>query len=109
MFVNVTKGNDVSFLAQLVTATGAPVDISDIDIHCDVMDYGGNKIFSPAVVKVSPTEGIFRIRFSREQTSLLTSRKFYLMDILLILPDGRRRNLPRGGIIIKVYEPVTSR
>ncbi|MEM2265228.1 MAG: hypothetical protein QW687_00145 [Candidatus Hadarchaeales archaeon] len=109
MYVNVTKGNDVSFLAQLVTTTGQPVDITDIEIYCDVVEYNGTKVFSAGIQKVSPTDGLFRIIFSRDKTSLLTSRKFYLMDILLVLPDGRRRNLPRGGIVVRVYEPVTSR
>lgn len=109
MFVTITKGNDTSFLAQLVTATGAPVDITPLDIHCDVVDYNGNVVMRGTVVKVSPKEGIFRVLFPSSETSKLTSRKFYLMDILIVLPDGRKRNLPRGGIVVRVYEPVTSR
>jgi hypothetical protein len=105
--ITIVRGNDKDIIVK-VTQRGVPIDLTDIQIFCEVKDEpGGNLLFTATVSKTNPTSGEFQVRFPKAATaSLLPNRKVYF-DFLFVFPDGSEKNFPVPPVSCDVVERVT--
>jgi hypothetical protein len=103
----ITRGNDKDFTVRLVVG-GVPIDIEHIDIACEVKDTpGGNLLFNAIVTKVNPANGVFRVRFPKEETERLAPNSQICFDFRLTFPDGSVKNYPSPPCRAIVVDRVT--
>jgi hypothetical protein len=105
--VLVVRGNDKDFTVK-VTKDGNPVDLTNIEIYCEAKDApNGNLLFVPTITKTNPTQGIFKVRFSKTQTQSLTLNQHFFFDFRFVFPDGTEKNFPIPPFEAVVVERIT--
>jgi len=103
----VTRGSDKDFTVRLVVG-GIPINIEHIDIVCEVKDNpGGELLFNAIVTKVNPANGVFKVRFPKEETAKLAPNSQIYFDFMLTFPDGSVKNYPSPPFRAIVVERVT--
>jgi hypothetical protein len=103
----VTRGNDKDFIVRLVVG-GIPINIEHVDIACEVKDApGGELLFNAVVTKIDPANGVFRVRFPKEETERLAPNRQIYFDFMLTFPDGSVKNYPSPPFRAIVVERVT--
>jgi hypothetical protein len=103
----VTRGSDKDFIVRLVVG-GIPINIEHIDIACEVKDNpGGVLLFNAIVTKVDPANGVFKVRFPKEETARLAPNSQIYFDFMLTFPDGSVKNYPSPPLRAIVVERVT--
>lgn len=83
--LRIVKGNDEEFLVT-ISAGGIPVNLSDIQIKCEVKSEPGRIMLFEAIVEPDDlTNGKIRIRFPRTETEKLREGTIVSFDLMLAL------------------------
>jgi len=105
--LRIVKGNDEEFLVT-ISAGGIPVNLSDIQIKCEVKSEPGRIMLFTAIVEPDdPSNGKIRIRFPRTETEKLREGSIISFDLMLTMPDGTVRNVPNPPFKAVVVGRVT--
>jgi len=103
----IPKGNDKDLLIR-VKKGDMPVDLTTIDVYCEVKDKpGGNLLFVAQVVKKDAVNGLISVRFSKENTATLKAGTKVYFDLRLVWADGTEKNYPVPPFEALVVERVT--
>jgi hypothetical protein len=103
----IVRGNDKDFTVRL-TIRGVPINIELVEIACEVKDApGGNLLFTATVTKTDPANGVFKVRFPKEETAKLAPNSRVYFDFMLTFPDGTVKNYPVPPYEALVIERVT--
>jgi len=103
----VVKGNDKDFTVR-VKKDGNPIDLTDIEIYCEVKDKpNGQLLFTAIVTKTDPTQGVFKVRFPKSGTQNLSPNQRIYFDFRFVFPDGTEKNFPSPPYDAFVVERVT--
>jgi len=107
--VVIVRGADADFEVVFRQAeSGVPLDLSVIEVKCEVKDRpGGKELFKAIVTKTDPANGLVTVRFPKEETAKLAANSFVYFDFLLKWPDGTEKNYPVPPIKGKVIDRVT--
>lgn len=71
----VYQGQDNAFTCQAIDSTGVAIDIQEIDITCQILEYeNGCTTYAASIVKTSPLQGIYQIIV--EDTTTLTRPRY---------------------------------
>ena len=105
--ITIVKGNDKDFTVK-VTKNGNPINLTDIEIYCEVKDKpNGQLLFTGIVTKTDPEHGIFTVRFPRTATQHLTPNQLVYFDFRFVFTDGSEKNFPTPPIVCNVVDRVT--
>jgi hypothetical protein len=103
----ITRGNDKDFIVRLIVG-GIPINIEHVDIVCEVKSApGGESLFKAIVTKVDPANGVFKVRFPKEETVKLAPNSQVCFDFMLTFPDGSVKNYPSPPFRAIVIDRVT--
>jgi len=105
----IVRGADLDFeVVFRQEESGTPLDLSIIEVKCEVKDRpGGKELFEARVTKTDPANGLVAVRFPKEETAKLAANSFVYFDFLLKWPDGTEKNYPVPPIKGKVIDRVT--
>ena len=103
----VVRGNDKDFTVR-VKKDGNPVDLTDVDIYCEVKDKpNGTLLFTAIVTKTNPSQGTFKVRFPKTETQNLSPNQRIYFDFRFVFMDGTEKNYPTPPFEAVVVERVT--
>ena len=104
--ITIVKGNDKDFTVR-VKKDGNPVDLTDVSIFCEVKDKpNGNLLFNAIITITDAVNGIFKVRFPKEETQNLALQRVYF-DFRFVFIDGTEKNFPTPPLEAVVVERVT--
>lgn len=105
--LRIARGNDAEFLVK-ITASGIPVNLSEVTARCEVKELpGGPLLFEAAVYPEDPANGVLRLYFPKTETAKLKPNSVIYFDLQLIFQDGQVKNVPVPPFRAIVVEPIT--
>lgn len=84
------------------------MNIELVEIACEVKDApGGKLLFTAIITKTDPANGVFKVRFPKEETAKLAPNRRVYFDFMFTFPDGTVKNYPVPPYEALVVERVT--